>query len=63
MYISSYSSCISTFITDAPKPIISQQNQYKSVVLKDLIDSEKAHVTELEGLVSNYLHPLEKNLM
>ncbi|KAG5898986.1 hypothetical protein JTB14_004705 [Gonioctena quinquepunctata] len=46
---------------DAPKPIINQQNQYKSVVLKDLIDSEKAHVTELEGLVTNFLQPLEKS--
>ncbi|KAL3280664.1 hypothetical protein HHI36_003901 [Cryptolaemus montrouzieri] len=44
----------------APKPK-PQNNQYKSVVLKDLIDSEKAHVTELEGLVTNFLQPLEKN--
>jgi hypothetical protein len=46
---------------DAPKPVIVQQNQYKSVVLKDLIDSEKAHVTELDGLVTNFLQPLEKS--
>lgn len=46
---------------DAPKPIVNPQNQYKSVVLNDLIDSEKAHVTELEGLVSNFLQPLEKS--
>ncbi|KAJ3653769.1 hypothetical protein Zmor_013004 [Zophobas morio] len=46
---------------DAPKPVILQQNQYKSVVLKDLIDSEKAHVTELESLVTNFLQPLEKS--
>ncbi|KAJ8952296.1 hypothetical protein NQ318_007464 [Aromia moschata] len=46
---------------DVPKPTVSQQNQYKSVVLNDLIDSEKAHVTELEGLVTNFLQPLEKS--
>ncbi|XP_044267611.1 uncharacterized protein LOC123013250 isoform X2 [Tribolium madens] len=46
---------------DAPKPVMVQQNQYKSVVLKDLIDSEKAHVTELESLVTNFLQPLEKS--
>ncbi|XP_018577740.1 uncharacterized protein LOC108916034 [Anoplophora glabripennis] len=46
---------------DAPKPVVNPQNQYKSVVLNDLIDSEKAHVTELEGLVSNFLQPLEKS--
>ncbi|XP_044750451.1 uncharacterized protein LOC123310839 [Coccinella septempunctata] len=45
---------------DAPKPK-AQNTQYKSVVLRDLIDSEKAHVTELEGLVTNFLQPLEKN--
>ncbi|KAK9872328.1 hypothetical protein WA026_017143 [Henosepilachna vigintioctopunctata] len=45
---------------DAPKPK-TQSNQYKSVVLRDLIDSEKAHVTELKGLVTNFLQPLEKN--
>ncbi|XP_072396127.1 uncharacterized protein [Diabrotica undecimpunctata] len=46
---------------DAPRPIVLQQNQYKSVVLNDLVDSEKAHVTELEGLVTNFLQPLEKS--
>ncbi|KAJ8964425.1 hypothetical protein NQ317_014538 [Molorchus minor] len=47
--------------SDIPKPTVSQHNQYKSVVLNDLIDSEKAHVTELEGLVTNFLQPLEKS--
>ncbi|XP_030759645.1 rho guanine nucleotide exchange factor 7 isoform X2 [Sitophilus oryzae] len=46
---------------DVAKPAVQQENQYKSVVLKDLIDSEKAHVQELEGLVTNFLQPLEKN--
>lgn len=51
------------FPPDAPKPVALQQNQYKSVVLKDLIDSERAHVAELEGLVTNFLQPLEKSSM
>ncbi|XP_018329256.1 uncharacterized protein LOC108739724 isoform X2 [Agrilus planipennis] len=41
--------------------MVNQQKQYRSVVLKDLIDSEKAHVTEQQGLVSNFLQPLEKS--
>ncbi|KAH1004446.1 hypothetical protein HUJ05_005257 [Dendroctonus ponderosae] len=44
---------------DLPKPVVQQDNQYKSIVLKDLIDSEKIYVEELEGLVSNYLQPLD----
>lgn len=40
---------------------INQQN--RAVVLKDLIDSEKAHVAELQGLVTNFLQPLEKSCM
>lgn len=46
---------------DIPQPVVQQENQYKNVVLKDLIDSEKAHVQELEGLVTNFLVPLEKS--
>ncbi|KAL1512950.1 hypothetical protein ABEB36_002449 [Hypothenemus hampei] len=46
---------------DIPKPVIQQNNQYKNVVVKDLIDSEKAHVQELDGLITNYLQPLEKS--
>lgn len=42
-------------------PSVSQQD--KVVVLKDLIDSETAHVAELKGLVTNFLHPLEKSGM
>ncbi|KAF5274689.1 hypothetical protein FQA39_LY07080 [Lamprigera yunnana] len=38
-----------------------QQKQYRAVVLKDLIDSEKAHITEQQGLVNNFLQPLEKS--
>lgn len=38
-----------------------QQKQYRAVVLKDLIDSEKAHITEQQGLVNNFLQSLEKS--
>ncbi|KAF2898835.1 hypothetical protein ILUMI_07340 [Ignelater luminosus] len=38
-----------------------QQKQYRAVVLRDLIDSEQAHVTEQQGLVKNFLQPLEKS--
>lgn len=43
--------------------VITQQQQYRAIVLKDLIESEVAHVTELLGLVNNFLHPLEKSAM
>lgn len=51
------------FNLDAPAatPAIVNNQQNKAVVLKDLIDSEKAHVTELQGLVINFLQPLEKS--
>nr|XP_022918711.1 uncharacterized protein LOC111427702 isoform X1 [Onthophagus taurus]XP_022918712.1 uncharacterized protein LOC111427702 isoform X1 [Onthophagus taurus] len=44
-----------------PLTTITQQKQYREVVLKDVVDSEKAHVTELQGLVNNFLNPLEKS--
>ncbi|XP_055916173.1 serine-rich adhesin for platelets isoform X1 [Eupeodes corollae] len=33
--------------------------EYRSVVLKDLLDSEKAHVAEIQGLLENFLEPLQ----
>ncbi|XP_069698088.1 rho guanine nucleotide exchange factor 7 isoform X2 [Periplaneta americana] len=44
-----------------PPELIAQQKVYRNLVLKDLIDSEKAHVAELQGLLKNFLHPLEKS--
>uniref|UniRef100_A0A2M4CRP2 Putative guanine nucleotide exchange factor n=1 Tax=Anopheles darlingi TaxID=43151 RepID=A0A2M4CRP2_ANODA len=32
---------------------------FRSVVFRDLLESEKAHVAELRGLVENFLEPLE----
>lgn len=37
--------------------------EYRSVVLKDLLDSEKAHVAELQGLLENFLEPLQQTHM
>ncbi|CAH0556423.1 unnamed protein product [Brassicogethes aeneus] len=51
----------SNYVKECKVQTAVQQSQYKGVVLKDLIDSEKAHVTELEGLVTNFLQPLEKS--
>lgn len=46
---------------DISKPALQQDNEYKTVVLADLIESEKAYIQELEGLITNYLLPLEKS--
>lgn len=48
-------------VTPTPLDLAAQQKVYRNVVLKDLIDSEKAHVTELQGLVKNFLRPLENS--
>lgn len=47
--------------TKLPPELVAQQKVYRNLVLKDLIDSEKAHVAELQGLLKNFLHPLEKS--
>ncbi|PNF17134.1 Rho guanine nucleotide exchange factor 7 [Cryptotermes secundus] len=47
--------------TKLPPELAAQQKVYRNLVLKDLIDSEKAHVAELQGLLKNFLHPLEKS--
>lgn len=41
----------------------SQQSIYRNLVIKDILDSEKAHVAELQTLVSNFLQPLQKSNM
>lgn len=46
-----------------PSDLSAQQKAYRNLVLKDLIDSEKANVAELKTLSSNFLHPLEKSEM
>lgn len=46
-----------------PSDIAAQQRAYRPVVLKDLIDSEKTHITELQHLMSNVLSTIEKSEM
>ncbi|KAK0163662.1 hypothetical protein PV327_007320 [Microctonus hyperodae] len=35
------------------------QRLNRDIVLKDLVDSERANITELQGLINNFLQPLE----
>ncbi|XP_053600541.1 uncharacterized protein RtGEF isoform X1 [Plodia interpunctella] len=50
-------------VTTSPIRAVSEIQAFRNVVLKDIIDSEKAHVAEMQGLVSNFLVPLEKSDM
>ncbi|XP_049868250.1 uncharacterized protein LOC126368364 isoform X1 [Pectinophora gossypiella] len=50
-------------VTTSPIRAPSEIQAFRNVVLKDIIDSEKAHVAEMQGLVSNFLQPLEKSDM
>lgn len=43
--------------------LLAQQKANRSVVLKDIIDSERVNVAELQGLVNNFLQPLEATSM
>lgn len=36
---------------------------FRSVVFNDLLESEKAHVAEVRGMVENFLEPLETSQM
>lgn len=42
-----------------PIDLAAQQRLYKGVVVKDLLESERIHVSELRTLVVNYLRPLK----
>ncbi|XP_045510830.1 rho guanine nucleotide exchange factor 7 isoform X2 [Colias croceus] len=50
-------------LTTSPIRAASEIQAFRNVVLKDIIDSEKAHVAEMQGLVRNFLQPLEKSDM
>lgn len=50
-------------VTTSPIRAASEIQAFRNVVLKDIIDSEKAHVAEMQGLVNNFLLPLEKSEM
>lgn len=63
IYLAYYSVSLLDVPIVSPITPISQQKQYQEVVIKDLVDSEKAHVAELQGLITNFLVPLEKSSM
>ncbi|KAF4525620.1 hypothetical protein B566_EDAN001219 [Ephemera danica] len=44
-----------------PVDLTAQQRLYRGVVVKDLLESEKAHVAELKALVVNFLRPLKSS--
>lgn len=39
------------------------QKLNRDIVLKDIVDSERVNVAELQGLVNNFLQPLEASNM
>ena len=41
--------------------LVSQQRVYRSLVLQDIIDSERAHIGELQTLCKNFLQPLSRS--
>ncbi|KAF0299516.1 Rho guanine nucleotide exchange factor 7 [Amphibalanus amphitrite] len=45
----------------APLELVSQQRVYRSLVLQDIIDSERAHISELQTLCKNFLQPLSRS--
>ncbi|CAH2243409.1 jg9325 [Pararge aegeria aegeria] len=61
-YVTEYKDA-SGSLTTSPIRAASEIQAFRNVVLKDIIDSEKAHVAEMQGLVSNFLQPLEKSDM
>ncbi|XP_017780992.1 PREDICTED: uncharacterized protein LOC108565852 [Nicrophorus vespilloides] len=55
----------SNYVREVKDPAIVLHNSHDaaniSIVYKDLLDSEKAHVDELQGLFTNFLMPLERS--
>ena len=47
----------------SPPELPVHQKLNRDIVLKDIIDSERANVAELQGLVTNFLQPLEASNM
>ncbi|XP_030383432.1 rho guanine nucleotide exchange factor 7 isoform X2 [Scaptodrosophila lebanonensis] len=56
-YVNEYKSQLPIVETIRPPEEI---QEYRSVVLKDLLDSERAHVAELQGLLENFLEPMQQ---
>lgn len=57
------------FVHEAPLPLaetVRAPEEIKAsrmVVLNDLLESEKAHVAEIRGLLENFLEPLQTSQM
>ncbi|XP_076178019.1 rho-type guanine nucleotide exchange factor isoform X4 [Ptiloglossa arizonensis] len=53
---------LSTVKTSPEKTLQESPSQHKlnrDIVLKDIVDSERVNVAELQGLINSFLHPLE----
>jgi hypothetical protein len=46
-----------------PVDLAAQQRMYRGVVIRDLLESERAHVAELRALIVNFLRPLKNSDM
>lgn len=60
-YVLGENLCLSPLKTGTD--LVAQQRAYRGVVLDDFIESERAHINELQQLVVNYLQPIEKSHM
>jgi hypothetical protein len=58
-YVSEYKAPAPPTEVRAPEEI----QAFRSVVYKDLLESERAHCAELRGLLENFLEPLETSQM
>lgn len=47
----------------SPQESPAHQKLNRDIVLKDIVDSERVNVAELQGLVNNFLQPLETSNM
>ncbi|KAH8377071.1 hypothetical protein KR093_003297 [Drosophila rubida] len=56
-YVNEYKASLP--LTDTIRPPEEIQEN-RSLVLKDLLDSERAHVAELQGLLENFLEPMQQ---
>lgn len=63
MYIDGGHSLIKASPERSPQESPLHQKLNRDIVLKDIIESERVNVAELQGLVNNFLQPLETSNM
>lgn len=63
MYIDGGHTSIKTSPERSPQESPVHQKLNRDIVLKDIVDSERVNVAELQGLVNNFLQPLEASNM